>query len=113
MRLAMPEADSIAMMPYFTSSARPKVRMTKYSAGSGDYSPRLREIYQSRVAAWLVDCLGLVLQEAQQLAGVLLMAFDGIAMNVHPAHGMECTKDTVALFAGLIASSTGKASTPA
>jgi hypothetical protein len=101
------------MMLYFTSSARPKVRMTKYRAGSGDYSPRLREIYQSRVAAWLVDCLGLVLQEAQQLPGVLLMAFDGFAMNVHPAHGMECTKDTVALFAGLIASSTGKASTPA
>jgi AcrR family transcriptional regulator len=62
------------------------------SNGSGDYSPRLRKLFQERVAKWLIDCMDepLSARDAGALAGVLLMAFDGFAINVHLAHGLAC-----------------------
>ena len=73
------------------------------SAGNADYSPRLRVLFQGRVARWLQDCLTLAPRESELIAGVLLMAFDGFAMNVHLAHGMACNEAVARLFGGLLA----------
>lgn len=73
------------------------------SAGSADYSPRLRELFQGRVAGWVAGALALEPREADQIAGVLLMAFDGFAMNVHLAHGMACDANVARLFGRLLA----------
>jgi AcrR family transcriptional regulator len=73
------------------------------SAGTGDYSPRLRELFQSRVAQWIQSCLQVSATEAASMSAVVLMAFDGFAMNVHLAHGVACDRDIVQLFAGLLA----------
>ena len=73
------------------------------SAGSGDYSPRLRVLFQTRVAQWIQSCLQISASEAASIAAVVLMAFDGFAMNVHLAHGVACDKTIVELFAGLLA----------
>jgi AcrR family transcriptional regulator len=72
-----------------------------------DYSPRLRQLFQQRVAGWLDDCLALGPDESATLAGVVLMAFDGFAINVHLAHGLGCDRRTArqmaAMFAGAVA----------
>lgn len=60
------------------------------SSADGDYSPQLREFFQGRVAAWVGDCLGVAEREATLIASVLLMAFDGFAMNVRLVHGVAC-----------------------
>ena len=73
------------------------------SAGSADYSPRLRQLFQGRVAGWVADCLAVKPREAEQIAGVLLMAFDGFAMNAHLAHGMACSPHVAGLFGRLLA----------
>lgn len=72
------------------------------SAGSADYSPRLRRLFQGRVARWVADCLAVKPREAEQIAGVLLMAFDGFAMNAHLAHGMACSTEVAGLFGRLL-----------
>ena len=72
------------------------------SAGSADYSPRLRQLFQGRVAGWVADCLAVKPREAEQIAGVLLMAFDGFAMNAHLAHGMACNTEVAGLFGRLL-----------
>jgi hypothetical protein len=36
------------------------------------------------------------------VAGVILMAFDGFAINVHLAHGMACNTELARLFARLL-----------
>lgn len=56
----------------------------------GDYSPELREFFQSRVAGWVADCLDLSPADAAMIGSVLLMAFDGFAMNAHLVHGVSC-----------------------
>ena len=73
------------------------------SAGSADYTPRLRQLFQGRVAGWVGDCLAVPAREAEQIAGVLLMAFDGFAMNAHLAHGMACNAEVAALFGRVLA----------
>lgn len=73
------------------------------STGRGEnYSPRLREQIQARVGHWIADALGLTSKESQIVVGVLLMAFDGFALNVHLAHGMGCNAETVRLFAAML-----------
>ena len=72
------------------------------TAGSGeDYSPHLRQMFQQRVAGWIEDCLELSAHESAILAGVVLMAFDGFAINVHLAHGLACDPKMVRLFAAV------------
>lgn len=60
------------------------------SGSDGDYSPELRELFQSRVAAWVAECIDLSPTDATMIASVLLMAFDGFAMNVRLVHGVSC-----------------------
>ena len=71
------------------------------SAGTGDYSPHLRELFQRRVAQWIQSCLQVSVDEAASIAAVVLMAFDGFAMNVHLAHGVACDRTIAQLFGGL------------
>ncbi len=81
------------------------------SSANSDYSPHLREMFQGRVALWLADCSGLDAQRSGLIAGVLLMAFDGFAMNVHLAHGVECDARIARVFGELLAAPrAGKAS---
>ena len=72
------------------------------SARGDDYDPRLRQRFQRRVAAWLVETLALSPADSRVLAGVTLMAFDGFAMNVHLKHGIRCDAGTAKLVAGLL-----------
>ncbi len=70
------------------------------SAGStGDYSPRLRELFLGRVAAWLQECLLADARQARRIASVLLMAFDGFAMNARLPQGIACDKAMADFFA--------------
>jgi len=73
------------------------------STRGDEYDPRLRQRFQAHVGAWLVETLALRARDARVLAGVLLMAFDGFAMNVHLKHGIRCDAGTAKLVAGLLA----------
>lgn len=79
------------------------------SGGGADYSPRLRKLLQGRVALWLRDSIGLASpREATLVAGVILMAFDGFAINVHLSHGMACNAELARLFARLLRGAEGR-----
>ena len=83
------------------------------SSGSGDYSPQLRELFQGRVARWIQDCLKATPHESEMIAGVVLMAFDGFAMNVRLVHGVACNVEIARLFARLlVATSAGDSRAP-
>jgi len=69
---------------------------------SDDYSPTLRKTVQSRVAQWIASSIELTANESEVIAGVLLMAFDGFALNFHLEHGMGCDAETASLFAALL-----------
>jgi AcrR family transcriptional regulator len=69
------------------------------SGADGDYSPELREFFQSRVAGWVGQCLSVSNREATMVASVLLMAFDGFAMNVRLVHGVACDAGMAELMA--------------
>lgn len=73
------------------------------SGGNGDYSPRLRELFQARVAGWIRECLEVTPRESELIAGVVLMAFDGFAMNVRLVHGVACNAEIAGLFSRLLA----------
>lgn len=72
------------------------------SARGDDYDPRLRQRFQARVASWLAGALELPARDARVLAGVMLMAFDGFAMNVHLRHGIRCDAATARLVASML-----------
>lgn len=72
------------------------------TGGGDDYSPHLRELFQGRVAAWLMDCLSVTKAESDVIAGIVLMAFDGFAMNVHLEHGMAFNANAARLFSRLL-----------
>lgn len=74
------------------------------TGGGDDYSPHLRELFQDRVAVWLVDCLSVSQAESEVIAGIVLMAFDGFAMNVHLEHGMAFTAKAAKLFSRMLMS---------
>ena len=71
--------------------------------GGDEYSPQLREQFQARVAAWLAACLPISAQDGNHLAGVLLMAFDGYAMNAHLGSGIVCDVRTLRLLGDMLA----------
>lgn len=77
------------------------------TSGSEGYSPRLRELFQNRVAAWIETCVPLPRQGSFLLAGVLLMAFDGYAMNAHVSNGVACDAATLRLVRDLLTGRSG------
>ena len=72
------------------------------NAQADTYDPRLRELFQRRVARWLAAALELSVRDSRRVAGVVLMAFDGFAMNVHLKGGIRCDAATARLFSGLL-----------
>jgi len=73
------------------------------NAQADAYDPRLRELFQHRVARWLAGVLELSVRESRLLAGVVLMAFDGFAMNVHLRGGIRCDAATARMVSALLA----------
>lgn len=72
------------------------------TAPSAGYSPALRKAVQARVAGWIGASTGWSAPDSQRMAGVVLMAFDGFAINRHLAHGLVCSDTTARLFARLL-----------
>ncbi len=72
------------------------------SSGNSDYSPDLRRLFQDRVARWIRECLEVSPRESEMIAGVVLMAFDGFAMNVRLVHGMACNEELARLFSRIL-----------
>jgi len=90
-------------LPTETQGFANNVMQALSTSGRGDdYDPRLRQRVQGRVAAWLGETLALGARDARVLAGVILMAFDGYAMNVHLKHGIRCDAGTARLVARLL-----------
>lgn len=72
------------------------------SGPSGEYSPALRRRFEARIGQWLQPVLGLDARAAAQVAGVVLMAFDGYAMNARLPGGARCTRATARTLASLL-----------
>ena len=72
------------------------------------YDPRLRLMFQGRVADWISGSLGVPTADSQVIAGVALMAFDGFAMNARLAGGTRCNAKTAKLMAGMLIAATAR-----
>src|SRR5450631_2443802 len=91
-------------LPRATHGFANNVMQALSSSGQGDsYDPRLRRLFQRRVADWIAGTLGVTASETRVIAGVALMAFDGFAMNARLAGGIRCDAETARLVAGLLA----------
>jgi AcrR family transcriptional regulator len=91
-------------LPRATHGFANNVMQALSSSGQGDsYDPRLRRLFQGRVADWIAGSLGVPASEARVIAGVALMAFDGFAMNARLVGGIRCDAKTARLVAGLLA----------
>jgi len=74
------------------------------STAREDYNPLLRELFQGRVSGWVSEFLHLPPKDAEQMAGILLMAFDGFVINVRLAHGVAFNEASAKALAGLLLS---------
>jgi len=71
--------------------------------GRDGYSPALRLAIEERLARLLEDCLPASDRiKARDLAGVMLMAFDGYALNFHLKGGAVCPARQLTLFADIL-----------
>jgi AcrR family transcriptional regulator len=87
-------------LPRATNGFANNVMQALSTSGRGDaYDASLRELFQRRVAAWIAEATGLSSRESKTVAGVVLMAFDGFAMNVHLPVGIVCDAATARLLA--------------
>jgi AcrR family transcriptional regulator len=67
------------------------------------YSPTLRLAIEERLAKLLDDCLpSLDHLRSRELANILLMAFDGYALNFHLRGGAVCPTKQLTLFADIL-----------
>jgi len=78
------------------------------STAREDYNPLLRELFQNRVSGWVSEFLQLPPKDAEQMAGILLMAFDGFVINVRLAHGVAFSEESAKSLAKLLLSSAGE-----
>lgn len=79
------------------------------SSMTGDYRPDLRQLFQRRLTDWIAEVLGLSRSEADQLATVVLMAFDGFAMNARLPQGVVCNPALARTLSRLLAAPAGRA----
>jgi AcrR family transcriptional regulator len=71
--------------------------------GRDGYSPALRLAIEERLAKLLQDCLPATdRKNARDLASIMLMAFDGYALNFHLKGGAVCPARHLALFADIL-----------
>lgn len=80
------------------------------STSKEDYNPLLRELFQGRVSSWLSEFLHLSPKAAEQMAGILLMAFDGFVINVRLAHGVAFNEESAKSLARLLLSASPSSS---
>ena len=67
------------------------------------YSPALRLAIEERLAKLLDDCLpSLDHMSSRELANIVLMAFDGYALNFHLRGGAVCPTKQLTLFADIL-----------
>ena len=76
------------------------------SGNSGEYRPDLRRIFQRRLQAWIARTIEIDRRAADQLASVVLMAFDGFAMNARLSGGVVCRRAMASTFVRLMGSAT-------
>jgi AcrR family transcriptional regulator len=79
--------------------------MQAISAANGreGYSPSLRLAVEARLARLLEDCLPAAdRKNARDIASIMLMAFDGYALNFHLKGGAVCPARQLALFADIM-----------
>ncbi len=90
-------------LPRATHGFANNVMQALSSSDQGEpYDPRLRRLFQGRVAGWIAGSLGVPAADGRVIAGVALMAFDGFAMNARLAGGIRCDAKTARLVAGLL-----------
>lgn len=82
----LPQANS-----GFANNVMQALSTSGTTGAAGDYDPALRRLFERRVAGWLAQALPGGKADAAQAAGVVLMAFDGFAMNAKLPHGLRCT----------------------
>jgi AcrR family transcriptional regulator len=84
----------------FANNMMQAIAMTTAREG---YSPSLRLTIEERVAKLLDDCLaGLDHNSSRELANILMMAFDGYALNFHLKGGAVCPAKQLTLFADIL-----------
>lgn len=79
--------------------------MQAISAANGreGYSPALRLAMEERLAGLLEECLPATdRKNARDIANIMLMAFDGYALNFHLKGGAVCPARQLALFADIL-----------
>ena len=76
------------------------------SGNSGEYRPDLRRIFQRRLREWIARTIEIDRRAADQLARVVLMAFDGIAMTARLSGGVVCTPAMARIVVRLMESAT-------
>lgn len=69
------------------------------SRRNDEYDPRLRRLFQDRIAGWIGEVTGLAPAERSSAAAIVLMAFDGFAMNAHVESGIACGPAMARFFA--------------
>lgn len=90
-------------LPRETNGFANNVMQALSTSGPGDsYDPRLRCLFQHRVAGWIGGILELDPRQSRIVAGVVLMAFDGFAMNAHVPSGVACDRATARLLAKML-----------
>lgn len=72
------------------------------SGPSAEYSPALRRHFEAHIARWVGPAMGVDKRSAAQVASVVLMTFDGYAMNSRLKGGARCTRATARLLANLL-----------
>lgn len=96
-------------LPRATHGFANNVMQALSSSAQGEpYDPRLRRLFQGRVADWVSGSLGDSVENGRLIAGVALMAFDGFAMNARLAGGTRCDAKTARLIAGMLVAAAGR-----
>jgi len=90
-------------LPYEDNGFSSNLVQALASTSKNDYDPSLRKQFQDRVARWLTDMLPNLQQNADTLAGILLMAFDGFAINARLSHGMNFNPSMARVTSDLLA----------
>ncbi len=79
------------------------MRALATTAAREGYSPRLRLAIEERLAGLLDGCVpNLGRAGARELANIVLMAFDGYALNFHLNGGASCARRRLTLFADIL-----------